>query len=585
MEEQLKPKRLPSEALNDIFVNRKKITDGEINVVEFTPNFLDAVSDIENGGALDIPSITKYLEVPLLMCLHACRTKATLGDIDITQRVDAVKRIQDLLKTAKKMGLDQQQNPSGEYIRSILNLHPLPIHRQWSLEDQAFREKTKVDIGQEEPRSVEELEQERLKWEESQPRSHNPYDRGMNRSPHLRDDFGRPISFKEEDGLLIPTKSHNIQLASETAEKNLDEQWNKLAVDVRNYYLIRDLSDKDQDQLVFEPFKELLLGGEYTIEEIYTKFELAPQSVKDFLYNFMIRGAEYASFRRLYLGLDRQKQGERVTPPRYEILPGVKILEAEPISVSAEQVKVGQKIGSGVMAFVYKAEVKDALSGLSDTDLVIKVPKTTDEYYHDISSTYQPKSPDERRGDQEMLIRRAKEEAFTLDLIRQKQYQLFPDSQSHVANSEFVSIEGKIGLLMESVGNDQALYSLKRQELLTAEMVKNALLQYFEVISTIHELGHGIRDKKFEDLRYNPDTNRLVVLDWNVLSEGKQDVFLGDIRHSLGFFVKESSIFHTFGLENRKVLLDIYDQVCSRDTLPGSITSIEVLDRLKSVLK
>ena len=83
-----------------------------------------------------------------------------------------------------------------------------------------------------------------------------------------------------------------------------------------------------------------------------------------------------------------------------------------------------------------------------------------------------------------------------------------------------MDVGGRPGLVMELLSRENWLY--RSAEKITKDnpgRLKNICEQYFEVLTTAHALGLNVGDKKGDDLYYIPEQERLVVLDWNVVTD------------------------------------------------------------------
>lgn len=119
-------------------------------------------------------------------------------------------------------------------------------------------------------------------------------------------------------------------------------------------------------------------------------------------------------------------------------------------------------------------------------------------------------------------------ELFTLNILREKQRELFPQTPSFVVNSQGVVIDGEPAIVMERIPRESAMFSYNQLEHMTQEQVQMALVEYFEALTTLHALDITCNDRKGGDLFYLPEQNRLVILDWNVTHTKESE---GELKH------------------------------------------------------
>lgn len=121
------------------------------------------------------------------------------------------------------------------------------------------------------------------------------------------------------------------------------------------------------------------------------------------------------------------------------------------------------------------------------------------------------------------------EEAYLLKQIREQQRTLFPDSDSHVPDSELVMLNGEPALILEEVTERFNTNSLDKY--------KDALSQYCQLNQAINSLGFTCSDRKPTDFYWIPDQKRLVVLDWNAVGFATDSRKRDELANGLMAFV------------------------------------------------
>lgn len=166
------------------------------------------------------------------------------------------------------------------------------------------------------------------------------------------------------------------------------------------------------------------------------------------------------------------------------------------------------ELGRGAVGTVFKAKARGGIPGLrgeivTSEELPIAVKATTVDLHGGIDHSTAK------------WILSTIEEAHVLDVIRQKQRELYPGSKPFVIDSVLVqNYRGSSALVMEYVDDN---YNIFRQRgKLTPRQLRSACKQYFQLQDVIHEVGFSCNDVKDGDVFYNADEDRLIVLDWNV---------------------------------------------------------------------
>ncbi len=179
-------------------------------------------------------------------------------------------------------------------------------------------------------------------------------------------------------------------------------------------------------------------------------------------------------------------------------------------------------LGKGYRNTVYRGEVKGGVPGLrgdhtalGETLHVAVKTTTVDTRQIDLQTA----------GNILAII----EEAYVLSAIRNKQQELYPGSNTFVPDSVLAqNYQGVPALVMEHV--DRSTLLLRQKDRITPQQMRSAFVQYFQLQDVIHQAGFTCEDVKGGDFFYNPDEDRLIILDWNVTTPINSPPVTSDIQ-------------------------------------------------------
>lgn len=193
----------------------------------------------------------------------------------------------------------------------------------------------------------------------------------------------------------------------------------------------------------------------------------------------------------------------------------------------------------GALSMVYFGTLPGGLVNLRNVqktgvekEVVVKLPLTKEAFKEDAPG-WTDTDYEEWRKDG---IERNVKEAQLLKRLRQKQQELFPGSKPHFCDAEVATLDNVLGVVMEKAGTtlvglvtgerggySYAPYRRKPDTPpISEDQLNQAMIQYFETLATAHALDVSVGDKKGSDLRYDPEENRLIILDWNVTAPASE---------------------------------------------------------------
>jgi len=226
----------------------------------------------------------------------------------------------------------------------------------------------------------------------------------------------------------------------------------------------------------------------------------------------------------------------------------IKINMGDPQPISRD---IGERHPAGEIPFWMTAEkppeirLKEELSTRGATAVVYKGEILSLEGEHNEVAV---KIPRDRREYREAVVG----EADILDRLRAKQQELFPDSPSHFVYGKVMQVNGKPSLVMELIPerariSTRTFISYNGQGIFDEDIANGAqsiVRQSFETIVIEDAAGLITSDRKSGDYFYLPQSDRLVVLDWNtnnksLTPKGAITTLIANLRGNMGKYLPE----------------------------------------------
>lgn len=226
---------------------------------------------------------------------------------------------------------------------------------------------------------------------------------------------------------------------------------------------------------------------------------------------------------------------------------------------------------------VKRARARGGIDGLRQgtqdgepVQIAVKIPKRTDT----------PNAPKEFNDEKfQYWVNSIRSEGIVLDRIRAKQQELFPGSQSHVPDSVLVNLNGLPAVAMELIPSSHSIW----RALDTPQQAQDALVQYGELVATMHALGIAVSDRASSDVYLDKERNRLFILDWNIVNSITPDRVKNDYFNAIDTIIETLSTSKSFDTTELTEKLNILRSTVRDFPLDQVISDQDMMQRMRDI--